>query len=177
MWRPLHCKGIRCVESPLGWIRRSVKIGDKSMGFAIDLLCLKIGEVASKKTFGILLSLGSLGCLWYVCVWFLLMYRTYFTYFIFTKVCSWKMMLWPPLVFWRQFWMEKFTESRDFNIGGVIGSTVWKTKGDGRVTLYDAWEPGGWFISWKSLWTNGWFGGVFPPILGNTHIFTVPTFG
>ena len=37
--------------------------GDKSMGFAIDLLCLKIGEVASKKTFGILLSLGSLGCL------------------------------------------------------------------------------------------------------------------
>ena len=28
-----------------------------------------------------------------------------------------------------------------------------------------------WFISWKTLWTNGWFGGVLPPpIFGSTPV-------
>ena len=27
-----------------------------------------------------------------------------------------------------------------------------------------------WFISWKTLWTNGWFGGLKPSIFGNTHL-------
>ena len=28
----------------------------------------------------------------------------------------------------------------------------------------------GWFISWKTLWTNGWFGGKHPYFWFNTHI-------
>ena len=72
--------------------------------------------------------------------------------------------IWMPLI---SSWTWKTSESqilREKSPERVL-KTIWVLKqqigGFGN-------PQNGWFITWKSLWTNGWFGGVFTP-----HYFLV----